>query len=74
MEPEQITTSKQNHKIETVFRVFIFRDDMVIQVTEDASESALLHIRSASRIGKSDLGVNTRRVKRFLEHFQTELK
>lgn len=74
MEPEQTSISKQHHKIETVFKVFVFRDDMVIQVTEDAGESSLLHIRSASRIGKSDLGVNTRRVKTFLEQFQTELK
>jgi uncharacterized protein (DUF1499 family) len=33
----------------------------------------MLYIRSASRVGKSDLGVNRRRVKRFFQELASRL-
>jgi uncharacterized protein (DUF1499 family) len=48
-----------------VIPVFRFRDDVHIALTEE-DDNTLLHIRSGSRVGKSDLGVNRRRVKKFL--------
>lgn len=44
--------------------VFRFVDDFEVRLDPDDN---LLHIRSASRVGYSDLGVNGRRVKRFKE-------
>jgi len=63
-------SSTENYKLESVFKVFFFRDDLVLQCTKRDSVSTYLHIRSASRVGYSDLGVNTRRVKRFLRKLQ----
>ena len=48
-----------------------FRDDMEFQL-EDGT--GLLHIRSASRVGYSDLGVNRRRVETFRKRFRAILE
>lgn len=55
--------------IEAVFRipVFGFKDDVQLQIRESGN-SAILSVRSASRTGKNDLGVNRRRVQRLLNH------
>jgi len=73
MQPENITVNKNLQKLESVFKVFFFRDDMAVQVTEKDSTSSYLHIRSASRVGESDLYVNTRRVKKFLRGFRSRI-
>jgi uncharacterized protein (DUF1499 family) len=67
MSPEGITEKRDSLKITTVFKVFLFRDDLDVQVTTQNNSTSLLHVRSASRVGESDLGVNTRRVKKFLQ-------
>ncbi len=43
---------------------FRFRDDVTITITADGS-SAVVNMRSRSRVGKSDLGENARRIRRF---------
>lgn len=43
------------------FKVFVFTDDLDLRV-ERHGDGAVLHVRSASRVGKSDLGTNRRRV------------
>ena len=48
------------------FAVGPFEDDVVIEV-EPASRGSTLWIRSASRVGRSDLGVNRRRARRVVE-------
>lgn len=73
MGPIKMKISKEHHKIKAVFRVFIFKDDLILQLTPNDTTSTYLHIRSASRTGKSDLGVNTRRVKTFLNKVQSKL-
>jgi len=67
---EADTTDRRMH---AVFRVFIFKDDVHLAVTPHETGSAL-HIRSASRVGHSDLGVNARRVDRFFEALSTALQ
>lgn len=53
--------------IHAVFKPgFIFRDDLTAMVLPDSS-GVVVHVRSASRTGYSDLGVNKRRVNRLLE-------
>jgi uncharacterized protein (DUF1499 family) len=48
---------------------FGFKDDIVIRIRETATGSRL-DIRSESRIGLSDIGVNARRVRAFLAAMQ----
>ncbi len=73
MNPVKMSVSEKEYKIETVFRILLFKDDMTLQLTEQNSSATYLHIRSASRVGKSDLGVNTRRVKTFVDKLQSRL-
>ena len=60
-------------RIKAVFKVFIYKDDFIVLAENGDDSSCNLHIRSASRVGYSDLGVNRRRVKRFLRRLDTEL-
>jgi uncharacterized protein (DUF1499 family) len=63
------------YRVESTFRVgFVFFDDVVIEVTPVSATAGLLHIRSASRIGRSDLGVNRARVRELLDKIREELK
>jgi uncharacterized protein (DUF1499 family) len=66
--PYTIETNSQSLQIDAVFRipVFGFKDDVRIIIKPVDSERSVLHIKSSSRIGKSDLGVNRRRIKRIL--------
>lgn len=74
MSPEEITANRHAFRIETVFKVFLFHDDVTIQLsTAQNDQLTYLHIKSASRKGYSDLGVNRRRVAAFLEKLQQEL-
>ncbi|WP_293652825.1 DUF1499 domain-containing protein [Thiolapillus sp.] len=47
-------------------RIFRFVDDMEFRLV---SPEPLIHLRSASRVGHSDLGVNRKRVDRLREKF-----
>ena len=44
-----------------------FRDDVEVAVLPGAAGQAVLHARSASRIGENDLGLNRLRVRRLLD-------
>lgn len=60
-------------RMHAVYRVaLLFNDDVDVAVTPDGDRS-WLHIRSASRVGYEDLGVNARRVERFFEALGTEI-
>jgi uncharacterized protein (DUF1499 family) len=48
------------------FKVFVFTDDLDLRVAAHGG-GAVLHVRSASRVGKSDLGTNRRRVEALLD-------
>ncbi|MBI3621012.1 MAG: DUF1499 domain-containing protein [Nitrospirae bacterium] len=47
-------------------RWFGFKDDIVIRITPE-EKSARVDIRSVSRVGKSDVGANAKRIRKFLE-------
>lgn len=51
-------------------RWFGFRDDVVVRVTAEGAGTRV-DVRSVSRVGRSDLGTNARRIRRFLETLQT---
>ena len=56
-------------KIEAVVTTHVigFKDDVTIRVEVTGEESSTLFVRSASRVGKGDLGANTRHVMNLVE-------
>lgn len=76
MNPEKITPNQHDYRIQAVFKVFLFRDDVTIQLAPSPADQqweTLLHIKSTSRKGYSDLGVNRRRISTFLKKVQQML-
>jgi uncharacterized protein (DUF1499 family) len=47
---------------------FGFKDDLVVRIREEGARS-IVDVRSVSRVGQSDLGVNAARILEFLEAF-----
>ena len=45
-----------------------FKDDIIVRVAEQGGQT-LVDLRSVSRIGRSDLGVNAARIEKFIEQF-----
>jgi len=64
---ESVNPDSERLSIDAIFRIplFGFRDDVTIKIEKDEN-STILHIRSASRVGHGDLGVNARRVQKLL--------
>jgi hypothetical protein len=56
-------------------RILRFKDDVVIRLFARGSENqhTRLDMRSASRIGKTDLGANARRIRQFLHDLKNRL-
>ncbi len=54
----------QRNTFDAEFRVFVFIDDFKV-VVEPGAKGSRIWVRSSSRIGESDLGVNKRRVNKF---------
>jgi len=50
---------------------FGFRDDIVVRIRPDGAGSKV-DIRSKSRVGRSDLGVNARRLRDFTHRLNAE--
>ena len=50
-------------------RWFGFKDDVVIRIVPSAGNGSRVDIRSVSRVGRSDVGTNTRRIRAFLNKF-----
>lgn len=63
---EAVESDAATRRAHAVFRVFLFRDDVEAAVAPHAG-GAVLHLRSAQRVGKGDFGVNGRRVRRLLD-------
>jgi len=53
--------------------LFRFRDDIVIRIRAYNNEGSRIDIRSASRLGRSDLGMNAKRIRKFIRSFNQEL-
>jgi uncharacterized protein (DUF1499 family) len=66
-----IVSDKQNYiHAECRTRFLRFVDDLEFLFDDDDS---VIHVRSASRLGYSDLGVNRRRVEQLRQDFENEL-
>ncbi|MFB6272898.1 MAG: DUF1499 domain-containing protein [Salinibacter sp.] len=65
--PTTHRTASDSLRASAVYRVgLLFRDDVTVAVTSQGDTSTL-HVRSASRVGLYDLGVNRRRVRDLLD-------
>lgn len=58
--------------VRAVFRTGLFDDDLAVSV-QPAGDGSLLTVRSAARVGRSDLGVNRMRVNRLVEAVRARL-
>ena len=69
LNPVEFTLDRDDRSAQAAYRVaFVFTDDMHIAVRPTENGGSTLYVRSASRVGYSDMGVNTRRVRRFFRH------
>ncbi len=59
-------------RIEATARTFWFGfyDDIVVRISEAGDGGTQVDVRSASRVGRSDLGTNARRIAEFLRRMQ----
>ena len=74
MDAESIDIGQvDHHEIKAVFKACKFRDDVHIAMLPE-QHGTRLFIRSASREGYYDLGVNKRRVKRFLRRLNSAIE
>jgi len=48
---------------------FGFKDDIVIRIAPDGCNGSRVDIRSVSRVGRSDVGTNARRIRAFVKKF-----
>ncbi|WP_020410760.1 DUF1499 domain-containing protein [Hahella ganghwensis] len=66
-----VSSAQENHLIEAIVTspMFKFKDDIVVRLTEEA-DGTRVDVRSASRVGKSDLGANAARVSALLNHLR----
>jgi len=71
---EIVAIAPEDGRLEATDRTrwFGFRDDVVVRVRPDGAGSRV-DVRSVSRVGRSDLGTNARRIKHFLETLQDSL-
>ena len=72
-EPRVEIVLEEPTQIHAVFtsRLLRFKDDVVLLLDADAS---LIHFRSASRVGRSDFGVNRERMERLSAAFERSEK
>ena len=73
---EIIYSNQEEGLIEAVHSSFWygFKDDIIIRIEKLISDEIKIDVRSASRTGISDFGVNSLRIKDFLEKLSSNLK
>jgi uncharacterized protein (DUF1499 family) len=59
-------------RAEATTRLFRFVDDVVVRVTEEGGRTAV-NVRSASRVGRGDLGQNARNIRAFFLELDRQL-
>jgi len=66
----QILTEQEDYiRVEFTSAVFRFVDDVEFYLPQEQGEKGVIHVRSASRIGQSDLGANRKRIERIRSEF-----
>ena len=64
-----IQTEDNYIRAEFVSRFFRFVDDVEFLILEMSPDESVVHVRSASRLGHSDFGVNRKRVEKIRDQF-----
>jgi len=66
---EVVDANQPEGRIEATDTTFLFgfKDDIVIRLTEEGPAKTRVDIRSVSRVGGSDVGVNAGRIMKFLQ-------
>ncbi|MEO0560303.1 MAG: DUF1499 domain-containing protein [Bacteroidota bacterium] len=70
--PDRVADTEDG--LTAVFKTGPFSDDLRIAVVSGAAGQSVLHARSSSRVGESDLGVNRLRVRRLLAAIHDQLE
>jgi len=66
----KILTAQENYiRVEFTSALFRFVDDVEFYFPEEQTDETVIHIRSASRVGYSDLGANRKRIERIRSKF-----
>lgn len=71
----EVKSDPEQLEVDAVFRirVFGFKDDFKIRIEETNTGNSKLYVRSSSRVGYSDLGVNRRRISKFFNKLESKL-
>jgi len=65
-----ILTDQEDYiRVEFTSALFRFVDDVEFYFPQENADETVIHIRSASRVGSSDLGVNRKRMERIRSKF-----
>jgi len=71
----RLADGASERRAEAVYRVaLVFKDDVDVAVKARDGGGSVLYVRSASRVGYSDLGVNRRRVQKLLDAVEAALQ
>jgi uncharacterized protein (DUF1499 family) len=70
MHPQARIVERRDSYLHAEFRTAILRFMDDVEFLLDAQEG-VIHVRSASRLGRSDFGVNRRRIERIRREFQS---
>lgn len=73
MSPVDFEQDEEHYRIRAAFRVLFFLDDMHVAIVP-TSNGCTMHVRSESRSGVWDAGVNRRRVERFFRTLERVLE
>jgi uncharacterized protein (DUF1499 family) len=66
----KILADQENYiRVEFTSAVFRFVDDVEFYFPIEKTDERIIHVRSASRVGSSDLGVNRKRIERIRSKF-----
>jgi uncharacterized protein (DUF1499 family) len=66
----KILTAQENYiRAEFLSALFRFVDDVEFYFPEEQTGETVIHVRSASRVGYSDLGANRKRIERIRSEF-----
>ena len=67
----KILTEQESYiRVEFTSALFRFVDDVEFYFPNQKTGETIIHVRSASRVGRSDLGVNRKRIERIRSEFQ----
>lgn len=71
---EIVDASQPDMRIEATDTTLLygFKDDVVVRITE-SDGGTKVDVRSKSRVGRSDLGENAKRIRKFLARLEAEL-